>query len=486
MSDQKPPKLTNEAGNPVTDNKHSQVAGPYGPTLLQDVRLIEKLAHFNRERIPERIVHAVGSGAYGYFEPLDEQMSKWSKAAVFKPGTRTEVFVRFSTVAGSRGAPDTARDPRGFAVKMYTSDGNWDLTGNNTPVFFIRDGIKFPDFIHSQKYDPHTNRQEPNNIWDFFSLSPEATHQFVWLFGDRGIPASYLNMDGFGSHTFMVVNDAGERNWVKFHFKTDHGIKTLTSEEAAKIGGEDPQYMQKDLYDNIKKGNFPSWTLKVQVMAEQDAYKYRFDPFDVTKVWPYKDYPLIPVGKMVLNKAPESFFAEVEQAAFDPGNMPPGIGPSPDRMLQARLFAYGDAHRYRLGINHTQLPVNAPKGVKGGAQNYSRDGAMKFTDNHGGEANYEPNSRGGPAATGEKFDFAMESSGATGPQDHPHHKDNDDFVQAGALYNVMDEDAKQRLVSNIAGSLGQVTLSGVIERSISNFEKADADFGKRLREALKK
>ena len=344
--------LTTEAGAPVPQNQHAQTAGPTGPVLLQDFHLLEKLARFNRERIPERVVHAVGAGAHGHFEVTNPDLAKYTKMKIFADkGKTTEVFARFSTVAGSRGAADTARDPRGFALKFYTEDGNWDLVGNNTPTFFVRDGIKFPDFIHSQKYDPYTNRQEPNNIWDFFSRSPEATHQFTILFGDRGIPASLRNMDGFGSHTFQWVNAAGERRWVKFHFKTDQGIKNLTSEEAAVIGGQDPQPHIHDLYKAIETGNHPSWTAKVQIMTEAQAATYRFNPFDLTKVWSQKDFPLIEIGKLVLDRTPENFFADTEQSAFDPGHFVPGIGPSPDRMLQARLFAYGDAARYRLGTN---------------------------------------------------------------------------------------------------------------------------------------
>jgi len=477
--------LTTEAGAPVIDNKHSQTAGPTGPTLLQDHHLLEKLARFNRERIPERVVHAVGTGAYGYFEVTSPDVPKWTKASLFsEAGKRTRLFLRFSTVAGSRGAADTARDPRGFAVKFYTEEGNWDLVGNNTPIFFIRDGIKFPDFVHSQKYDPFTNRQEPDNIWDFFSHTPEATHQFIWLFGDRGIPASYRHTDGFGSHTFQWVNASGERFWVKFHFKTDQGIRCLTTEQAQMIGGKDPSFLHKDLYDAIQHGEAPSWTLKVQIMPEADAARYRFDPFDITKVWPYKDYPLIPVGRLVLDTLPDNFFAETEQSAFNPGNMVPGIGPSPDRMLQARLFGYGDAQRYRLGINHTHLPVNAPKGVEGGARSYGRDGAMRFDDNGGRSRNYEPNSHDGLAPTGERYEHGVALRGHTGPQEHPYHAENDDFVQAGALYRVMKEDERGRLVQNLSGSLAQVRREDVIERSITHFENADADLGQRLRTAV--
>jgi len=477
--------LTTEAGAPVGDNQHSQRAGAGGPTLLQDHHLLEKLARFNRERIPERVVHAVGSGAYGSFESTNPDTPKWTKTKVFaKPGKRTRVYARFSTVAGSRGAADTARDPRGFAVKFYTEDGNWDLVGNNTPIFFIRDGIKFPDFIHSQKYDPFTNRQEPDNIWDFFSHSPEATHQFTWLFGDRGIPASYRHMGGFGSHTFGWVNAAAERFWVKFHFKTDQGIRCLTSEEAEVAGGKDPAHIHKDLYAAIERKEYPSWTVKVQVMPEKDAATYRFNPFDLTKVWPYADYPLVSVGKMLLDQVPANYFAEVEQAAFDPANFVAGIGPSPDPMLQARLFAYGDAHRYRLGVNHTRLSVNAPKGVEGGARNYGRDGSMCFDHNGGGSKNYEPNSYDGPAQTGAPNDFGHEVSGAVGPHGLVKHAEDDDFVQAGALYRVMRQDERERLIRNIAGSLAQVSRPDVIERSIEWFRRADADYGRRLHAAV--
>jgi catalase len=477
--------LTTEAGAPVPDNQHAQTAGPAGPVLLQDHHLIEKLARFNRERIPERVVHAVGTGAYGTLEVTSPDVPRWTKMAAFAAvGMRTPLFVRFSTVAGSRGAADTARDPRGFAVKVYTREGNWDLVGNNTPVFFIRDGIKFPDFIHSQKPDPFTNRQEPDNVWDFFSRSPEATHQFTWLFGDRGIPASHRHMDGFGSHTFQWVNARGERSWVKFHFKTDQGIRCLTTAEAARLGGADPAHAHADLYDAIARGEYPSWTVKVQVMPEREAATYRFNPFDLTKVWPHRDYPLITVGRMVLDRVPDNYFAEVEQAAFDPANFVPGIGPSPDRMLQARLFAYGDAHRYRLGINHTRLPVNAPREVPGGARNYGRDGAMRFDENGGRAKNYEPNSHDGPAETGERYDLAYPVAGETGPAVQVRHAEDDDFAQAGALYRVMKEDERARLVDNIAASLSQVSIEGVIDRSIDHFAKADPAYGRRVADAV--
>ena len=484
MSTAKPPKLTTESGAPVVDNQNSQTAGPGGPTVLQDHHLIEKLARFNRERIPERVVHAVGAGAYGELEVMSADVPKWTKMKVFESvGKKTPMFIRFSTVAASRGGPDLARDPRGFAMKFYTEDGNWDLVGNNTPIFFIKDGIKFPDFIHSQKQDPYTNRQEPDNVWDFFSHSPEATHQFTFLFGDRGIPASFRNMDGFSSHTYQWVNAKGERVWVKFHFKTNQGIKTFTSDEAAITGGQDQQYCHHDLYTAIERGDFPSWTLKVQVMPEADAATYRIDPFDLTKVWNFRDYPLIPIAKMTLNKTPDSHFGETEQSAFDPAHFVPGIGPSPDKMLQARLFGYGDAHRYRLGINHSRLPVNEPKGVEGGAQNYGRDGAMKFDNPNGRVKNYEPNSFNGPVQTNDPEYKGLDVTGASGhyPQVV---RQVDDFMQAGDLYRLQPNDAQQRLVDNIAGSLAQVSREDIIERSIGHFEKADKEFGRRIREGI--
>ena len=477
--------LRTESGAPVADNQRSQTAGPRGPVLLQDQHLLEKLARFNRERIPERVVHAVGSGAHGVFEVTNPEVARWTRMRMFAAkGKRTEVFARFSTVAGSRGAPDSARDPRGFALKFYTEDGNWDLVGNNTPIFFIRDPLKFPDFIHSQKYDPFTNQQEPDNVWDFFSHSPEATHQFTWLFGDRGIPASHRHMDGFGSHTFQWVNARGERFWVKFHFKTQQGIRCLTSEEAARVGGGNPQAFQVDLLRHIERGEHPAWSMEVQVMPEAEAAGYRFNPFDLTKVWPHADYPRIPIGRLVLNRNPDNYFAEVEQAAFDPGNFVPGVGPSPDKMLQGRLFAYGDAHRYRLGINHTQLAVNAPKGVPDGAANYGRDGAMCVGPNGGRSKNYEPNSYEGPKQTGEPHYAGLEG-GLSGSYAWEKHAEDDDFVQAGALYRLMSAAEKQRLVANIAGGLAQVGRDDVVSRSVAHFRAADPDYGARVEAEIK-
>ena len=474
--------LTTEAGAPVTDNQNSRTAGPAGPVLIEDHHLIEKLAHFDRERIPERVVHAKGSGAYGYFEVLAD-VTRWTKARFLAPvGKRTELFIRFSTVAGEKGSADTVRDPRGFAIKFYTEDGNYDLVGNNTPVFFIRDPLKFPDFIHSQKRDPYTNIQEPDNIWDFFSLSPEATHQFTILFSDRGIPASFRNMDGFGSHTFQWVNAAGEVFWVKYHFKTDQGIRNLIAPDAARIAGENPDYNQRDLLRAIDQGDYPSWTLKMQIMSAADAAQYRFNPFDVTKVWPHRDYPLMTIGRIVLNRNPENYFAEVEQAAFNVAHFVPGIGPSPDKMLQGRLFSYGDTHRYRLGANHMQLPVNRPHIVE--VSNYSRDGLMRVDGNHGRDKNYEPNSFGGPQETGKPLWAPIEVAGLTGHHTPVRHRDDNDFVQAGALYRLMREEEKQRLIGNIAISLAQVCREDLIERSVGYFRSANPQFGECLAEAL--
>ena len=474
-------KLTTESGAAVADNQNSQTAGASGPVLLQDQHLLEKLARFNRERIPERIVHARGSGAYGYFEVTND-VTAWTRASFLsEPGKKTEAFVRFSTVAGGRGAPETARDPRGFAVKFYTEDGNYDLTGNNTPIFFIRDPLKFPDFIHSQKPDPYTNKQESDNVWDFFSHSPEATHMFTWLFGDRGIPASYRHMNGYGSHTFQWTNAAGEAFFVKYHFKTDQGIGTLDNEEAARIGGENPESHQTDLLQAIDAGDFPSWTLKVQIMPVDEAKTYPINPFDLTKVWPHGDFPLIEVGRLVLDRNPDNYFADVEQAGFDPGHFVPGIGPSPDKMLQARLFAYGDAHRYRLGINHTQLPVNSPHATE--ADNYGRDGLMRFDGNRGRQKNYEPNSFDGPTQTGEPMYAGLEVQGTSGTYEWLH-RQGDDFAQAGALYRLISEDSRQRLIDTIADGLAGVSQQDIIDRSVSYFRAADPDYGARVEQAV--
>ncbi|CAM5256602.1 catalase [Streptomyces narbonensis] len=475
--------LTTESGAPVADNQNSATAGVGGPILLQDQHLLEKLARFNRERIPERVVHARGSGAYGYFEVTDDVTAYTKADFLGEVGKKTETFLRFSTVADSLGGADAVRDPRGFALKFYTEEGNYDLVGNNTPVFFIKDPIKFPDFIHSQKRDPFTGKQEADNVWDFWAHAPEATHQITWLMGDRGIPASYRHMNGYGSHTYQWTNEAGEAFFVKYHFKTNQGIRSLSADQAAELVGKDANSHQTDLLQAIERGVNPSWTLYVQIMPAAEAAEYRFNPFDLTKVWPHSDYPLQRVGRLVLDRNPENVFAEVEQAAFSPNNFVPGIGPSPDKMLQGRLFAYADAHRYRLGVNHTLLPVNAPKATT--AENYGRDGAMALRNGSRHDKNYEPNSYQGPAQTDAALSAPLAIHGWTGTHEAPAHTKDDDFFQAGELYRLMSEDEKKRLIANIAGGLSQVSREDVIEKNLAHFAAADADYGKRVAEAVR-
>ncbi|WP_327397193.1 catalase [Streptomyces phaeochromogenes] len=474
--------LTTESGAPVADNQNSASAGVGGPLLLQDQHLLEKLARFNRERIPERVVHARGSGAYGHFEVTDDVTGFTHADFLSTVGRRTEVFLRFSTVADNLGGADAVRDPRGFAVKFYTEQGNYDLVGNNTPVFFIKDPIKFPDFIHSQKRDPFTGRQEPDNVWDFWAHAPEATHQITWLMGDRGIPASYRHMNGYGSHTYQWTNAEGEAFFVKYHFKTNQGIRSLSSEQAAEIAGKDPNSHQTDLLQAIERGVRPSWTLYVQVMPAAEADGYRFNPFDLTKVWPHDDYPLQRVGRLVLDRNPDNVFAEVEQAAFSPNNFVPGIGPSPDKMLQGRLFAYADAHRYRLGVNHTLLAVNAPRATV--ASNYGRDGLMAANSQGRAARNYEPNSYGGPTETGRPLSAPLAVNGHTGTYETPLHTKDDHFFQAGELYRLMSEEERSRLVANIAGGLSQVSRDDVVEKNLAHFHAADPEYGRRVEEAV--
>ncbi|WTP61305.1 catalase [Streptomyces phaeochromogenes] len=474
--------LTTESGAPVADNQNSASAGVGGPLLLQDQHLLEKLARFNRERIPERVVHARGSGAYGHFEVTDDVTGFTHADFLSTVGRRTEVFLRFSTVADNLGGADAVRDPRGFAVKFYTEQGNYDLVGNNTPVFFIKDPIKFPDFIHSQKRDPFTGRQEPDNVWDFWAHAPEATHQITWLMGDRGIPASYRHMNGYGSHTYQWTNAEGEAFFVKYHFKTNQGIRSLSSEQATEIAGKDPNSHQTDLLQAIERGVRPSWTLYVQVMPAAEADGYRFNPFDLTKVWPHEDYPLQRVGRLVLDRNPDNVFAEVEQAAFSPNNFVPGIGPSPDKMLQGRLFAYADAHRYRLGVNHTLLAVNAPRATV--ASNYGRDGLMAANTQGRAARNYEPNSYGGPTETGRPLSAPLAVNGHTGTYETPLHTKDDHFFQAGELYRLMSEEERSRLVANIAGGLSQVSRDDVVEKNLAHFHAADPEYGRRVEEAV--
>lgn len=471
-------KLTTSWGSPVGDNQNSMTAGSRGPTLIQDVHLLEKLAHFNRERVPERVVHAKGAGAHGYFEVTND-VSKYTKADFLSEvGKRTPMFIRFSTVAGELGSADTVRDPRGFAVKFYTEEGNYDIVGNNTPVFFIRDAIKFPDFIHTQKRHPQTHLKNPNAVWDFWSLSPESLHQVTILMSDRGIPATLRHTNGYGSHTFKWVNQDGDAVWVKYHFKTDQGVKNLDVNLAAKLAGENPDYHTEDLFNAIDKGDFPSWTLYVQIMPIEDADTYKWDPFDVTKVWSQKDYPLIEVGKMTLNKNPENYFAEVEQATFSPGNFVPGIEASPDKMLQGRLFAYADAHRYRVGANHNALPINRPKAE---VNNYQRDGFMRPDNNGGSSVYYEPNSFSGPKESAEDRTSAFPVSGVAESVSYDH---NDHYTQAGDLYRLMSEEERARLVENIVGAMKPVESDEIKLRQIQHFYKADPEYGTRVAKGL--
>mgnify|MGYP000713560948 CR=1 FL=1 len=477
MSEKK--RLTTSAGIPVADNQNSLTAGPRGPLLVQDWQLFEKHAHFNRERIPERVVHAKGSGAYGTFT-VTKDISRYTRAGIFAaPGKQTPCFVRFSTVAGERGAADAERDVRGFAVKFYTGEGNWDLVGNNTPVFFVRDPYKFPDFIRTQKRDPKTNLRSNTAMWDFWSLSPESLHQVTILFSDRGLPKSYRHVNGYGSHTYSFYNAGNERFWVKFHFKTMQGIQNLTDEEAAEIVSRDRESHQRDLFQSIERGDFPRWRLMVQIMPEADAAKTPYNPFDLTKVWPHGDYPLQEVGIMELNRNPENYFAEVEQSAFSPANMVPGIGHSPDKMLQFRIFSYADAHRYRLGVNYESLPVNRPHVP---IATYHRDGAMRFDENGGGSVNYEPNSFGGPVEDPSFNEPPLAISGAAGRYDH--REGNDDYTQAGNLYRLLPADEKQRLHRAIAKAMAGVP-GEIIERQLAHFGKADPAYAAGVREALK-
>ncbi len=477
----KAPTMTTSAGAPVADNQNSLTAGPRGPVLLQDWQLIEKLAHQNRERIPERVVHAKGWGAYGTFT-VTHDITKYTRASIFgQVGKKTPLLARFSTVAGELGAADAERDVRGFALKFYTDEGNWDLVGNNTPVFFIRDPLKFPDFIRTQKRHPQTNMRSPTAMWDFWSLSPESLHQITILMSDRGLPQTPMHMNGYGSHTFSFWNAANERFWVKFHFKTRQGHRHFTNAESVKVIGENRESYQAALFGAIGRGERPKWDVKVQIMAEADAGRMRFDPFDLTKVWPHKDHPLIDVGVMELDRNPENYFAEIEQAAFSPSNVVPGIGFSPDKVLQARLFAYADAHRYRLGTHYEALPVNAPKVP---VRHYHKDGAMRFFRNDTGnpDAYYEPNSLGGPTQDPSVAEPPLKLEGAA---DRWNHRDgNDDYGQAGDLFRLFDAGQKQRLFANIAAAMQGVPAE-IVERQLAHFDKADPAYGAGVRAAIR-
>lgn len=478
MTDKK--NLTTSTGTPITNDQNSQTTGKkVGYTLIQDSQLTQKLAHFNRERIPERVVHAKGTGAHGYFE-LTKDLSEYTIANFLNGvGKKTELFARFSTVGGEQGSSDNLRDPRGFALKFYTEEGNYDMVGNNIPIFFIRDAIKFPDFIHTQKRDPQTGLKDPNMVWDFFSLTPESLHQATFLFTDRGTPKGFRHMHGFSSHTYMFYNKDGKITWFKWHFKTDQGIENFTAKEAEKMDGANPDYAREDLFNSIEEENYPSWTVYLQLMTDDERKKYEFDPFDVTKVWYHKDAPLTEVGKMVLNKNPENFFEEVEQAAFAPSNLVPGIYPSPDKLLQGRMFAYEDAHRYRLGVNHTQLKINASK-----SPHYSnqRDGYMT-NNNYSSEKNYYPNSINNIGESDSIPVAEIELEEATLDK-HRIEITEEDFTQVGEFWRrVLDEKGRESLVANISNH-----LSGALERiqyrQTALFYLADPDYGKSVANSL--
>ena len=473
-------KLTTTSGNPIADNQNSLTAGSRGGIMLQDYQLLEKLAHQNRERIPERAVHAKGSAAYGTLE-ITHDISRYTKANVLQKGEKTRLFLRFSTVAGEAGAADAERDVRGFAIKFYTKEGNWDLVGNNTPIFFIKDPYKFPDFIHTQKRDPRTHLRSNEAAWDFWSLSPETMHQVTILMSDRGIPASYRHMHGFGSHTYSFINDRNERFWVKFHFKTRQGIKNLTNDEAAQIIAKDRESNQKDLFESIEKGDFPSWDFKIQIMTQDQAKSVKFNPFDLTKTWSHKEFPLIDVGVITLNENPKNYFNEVEQAAFSPSNIVPGISFSPDKMLQARIFSYPDAQRYRIGTHYAQLSVNHPISeintyVVGGAMN---NGMYELDD----KAYYEPNSFGGGKEDRSLLEPDINLEGAMQRYDH-RAEDQDYYSQPRALFALMNDSQKSQLFSNIAESMAGVS-EAIKERAIGHFEQISPEYANGVRAALK-
>jgi catalase len=477
-----PKTQTTDAGIPVESDQYSLTVGRDGPILLQDSYLIEQMAQFNRERIPERQPHAKGSGAFGRFE-VTHDVSAYTKAAVFQPGTTTELVARFSTVAGERGSPDVWRDLRGFSLKFYTTDGNYDMVGNATPVFFVRDPIHFQNFIRSQKRRADNNLRDNDMQWDFWTLLPETSHQVTWLMGDRGIPRTWRHMNGYSSHTYMWVNAEGVKYWVKYHFKTNQGIEFLTQEEADRLVSSDPDHHTRDLFDSIKRGDYPSWTLKMQIMPFEEAKTYRFNPFDLTKVWPHSDYPLIEVGQMTLDRNPTDNHTEIEQVAFQPNNLVPGIGPSPDRMLLARLFSYADAHRARLGVNYQQIPVNAPKVP---VHSYSKDGVMRIhpvTD-----PVYWPNSKGGPRADVARYGepAGWYSDGEMVHAAYTLHAEDDDWGQAGTLVReVMDDAARTRLVNNIVGQLLNGVTEPVLLRTFDYLRNVDKDLGDRVERGVR-
>ncbi len=478
-------KLTTASGRPYFENEDSMTAGPRGPVLLQDYFLHEKMAHFNRERIPERIVHAKGTGAFGTFKVTGD-ITKYTKAKLFsKVGNECRVFVRFSTVGGEKGSADTERDPRGFAVKFYTDDGNWDLVGNNTPVFFIKDAKKFSDFIHTQKRDPKTNLKSPAMMWDYWSLNPESLHQVMILFSDRGTPDGYRHMNGYGSHTFSMYSSKNERTWVKFHFKTLQGNRTLNAARAEELKGKDPDYSQRDLVEAIESGNFPRWALKIQVMTDEQAKNFRWNPFDLTKIWPHAEYPLIEAGIMELNEIPANYFADVEQSAFAPAHVVDGIGLSPDKMLQGRIFSYPDAHRYRLGVNYEQIPVNRPINPP---DNYQRDGFMVTDGNKGDAPNYFPNSFDDIEPDAAYREHPMELDGLKADFYPRNENDDDHYTQPGDLYRkVMTDSERKNTLSNLIGSMGDIKgpkRDEIIQRQLTHFYKADKELAMDIAKGL--
>lgn len=484
--DSKKKKLTTASGSPYTEHENTQSVGPRGPLLLQDYIYHEKMAHFNRERIPERVVHAKGSGAYGKFTVTND-ITKFTKAKLFdKIGKETKVFLRFSTVGGEKGSADTERDPRGFALKFYTEDGNWDLVGNNTPVFFIKDPKKFDDFIHTQKRDPKTNCKSPTMMWDYWSLNPESLHQVLILMSDRGTPYSYRNMNGYSSHTFSFINKNNETYWVKFHFKTQQGIKNFNNEEAEEMRGKDPDWAQRDLVQSIERGDFPKWTLKIQIMTQEEAKSFKWNPFDLTKIWPHKDFPLIDVGILELNKVPDNYFAEVEQSAFAPAHVVDGISYSPDKMLQGRLLSYPDAHRYRLGANYEQIPVNkCPYSVS----NYQRDGSMRVDGNAGSDPNYRPNSFDDIVADENYKQPPMQlESNVADWYDRNAPGEDDHYTQPGVLFrNVMSEAEKKNTIQNIIGAMKGIEgpkKELIIERQLCHWFRADVNLGTAVAKGL--
>jgi catalase len=475
------PYTTTDAGIPATSDEHSLTVGPDGPILLQDHYTVQKMQHFNRERVPERVVHAKGGGAYGFFETT-EDVSEFTKAVLFQKGARVDMVARFSTVAGEMGSPDTARDPRGFALKFYTEHGNYDMVGNNTPVFFIKDPQKFQDFIHSQKRRADNHLRDNNIQWDFWTLSPESAHQVTYLMGDRGIPKSWRHMNGYSSHTYMWINAGGEKFWVKYHFKTDQGVDFLTQEEGDATAGQNPDAHIQDLYQAIKGGDVPSWTLKVQIMPFEAAADYRFNPFDLTKVWPHSDYPLITVGRMVLDRNPDNYFTDIEQASFEPSNLIPGVGASPDRMLLGRLFSYPDTHLHRIGPNYLQLPVNRPHSP---VHSYNRDGSMRYQNP--ADPVYAPNSFGGPVADPAAFglDPGWGVTGEIVRTAATLHADDDDFGQPGTMVReVLDDAARDRLISNIVGHVKKGVEEPVLGRVVEYWRQVDGGLGARVAKAL--